>query len=96
MKTYNADLFCKLVEVFPESLNVSKVVTNYEYYNGPWGQEKVYKGTETVNLAESILNTAQATTHGGTDIESGLRYIEEFRPKRVQRQETKLFLRNAE
>lgn len=92
MNAYNADLFCKLVEVFPESLNVSKVVTLYDYKPGPWGQEKVYKGTEVVTLAAGILATAQAFTRGGTDIESGLKYLDQYKRPKVQRQELKNFI----
>ena len=92
MKHYHADLVCKLKEVFPESLNVSKVIDRYDYKNGPWGQERVFVGTETVTLADMILSTAQAMTHDGTDIERGLKYLDVFKRPRVRRQEMKNFI----
>lgn len=90
MHTYDIDLFLKLVEVFPAALNTSRVTDKIEYRPGRFGMEEVNAGTEIENLGEDILNTANATMikYGKA---AALRYIEEFRPARVQRQELKNF-----
>ena len=47
---YDTELFCKLYEVFPDSFDATAETATYEYENGPFGQEKVCTGKETVTL----------------------------------------------
>lgn len=93
MRTYNAELFTKLIEIWPESINYTKVINCYDYRPGPFGVEKVFTGTEVENLGECILTTAQAISRGGTDIARALEYIESFSPERVKKQEYRNFVR---
>lgn len=90
---YDVDLFMALAQVFPASLNTSRVYEVYEDQPGPWGMEKVFKGCKTESLAEDILATATATmrTYGK---DRALRYIDEFKPARVQRAELLNFNRH--
>ena len=92
MRTYDVEQFMRLVEVWPESLNMSKVVSIYEDKPGRFGMERVYKGTETITLAASILDTANAIgIKYGND--RALSYVDEFKPARVKKQETANFLK---
>ena len=93
MMTYDLDLFMALVQTFPDSMNLSRVVEIYDDQPGPWGMERVFKGTETITLAGCILDTATATmkTYGK---DRALEYIAEFKPARVQRAEMLNFNRN--
>lgn len=93
MQTYPVELFMKLAEVFPESLNTSRVVEDFEDKPGPWGMERVSKGFVTENLGADILNTAKAISRGGAYMDDGLRYLETFRKPSVQKSEIKNFLK---
>lgn len=92
MKAYDVDLFLHLAQVFPAALNTSRVVDTYESRPGPWGIERVYTGTETEILAADILDTATATMRNYGK-ERALRYIDEFKPAKVQRAELLQFNR---
>ncbi len=95
MIAYSLDLFLKLAEVFPDAFDVVKTSSSYEYRPGPFGVESVCTGTETVNLAECILSTAQAITRGGVDLERGILYLDSFAGKAAQQQEIRSFLKNS-
>ena len=68
----DARLFLKLQEVFADSFNHTKEVERIDRIAGPWGIEEyrtcIY---DTVTLAEQILLTANAISHGGGTIWSG-------------------------
>lgn len=89
--TYNIDLFCKLFEVFPDSFVTSKESTSRPVINGRFGQELGEPETKTVNLAECILNTANAIQlkYG----ERAIKYLEQFSDPNEQRKEMLVFLR---
>ena len=91
MTTISMDLTLHLWEVFPDAFSTSKVTPTYDTMNGPWGTEEVLTGCTTSTLAECILLTAQALSHGET--EAALRYLDSFKPAWVQRREIRNYLR---
>lgn len=86
----NVDLFTKLWEVFPDSFSYSHKYKKTEWKAGPWGMEEIEAGEGTANLAENILNNANAIMikYG---LDRALKYIEEFKPAKVQAREIKNF-----
>ena len=87
-------LFLKLNEVWADVFQYTRTekVEVVREYAGAYGIEKIHTGEyieKTYSLADDILNTAQATTHNGTDMERGLRYLDMFKKKSVQRNELK-------
>jgi len=91
MKTYNCDLMVALWDIFPGAFDVSKVSPVVEYRPGRFGVEEITTGTEIINLAACILNTANATMikYG---LDSALEYIRSYKPEKVQRNEIACFL----
>lgn len=91
----DAMLFLKLQEVFADSFNHTKEVERIDRIAGPWGIEEyrtcIY---DTVTLAEQILLTANAISHGGTDMERALDYLDAFKKKRLQENAIDSFYKN--
>ena len=87
-------LFLKLSEVWADVFKYTRTekVEIVKEYAGAYGIEKIHTGEyveHTFSLADNILHTAQAMTHDGTDIERGIKYLEMFKKKSVQRSELK-------
>ena len=91
MTTIDANLALHLWEIFPDAFSTTKTAPTYDTFNGPWGTEEVQTGETRVVLAECILMTANALSHG--DEERALRYLGGFKPAWVQRREIRNFLR---
>ena len=87
-------LFLKLSAVWADVFQYTRTekVEIIKEYAGAYGIEKIHTGEyveHTFSLADNILHTAQAMTCGGTDIERGLKYLDMFKKKSVQRSELK-------
>ena len=87
-------LFLKLSEVWADVFQYTRTekVEIVKEYAGAYGIEKIHTGEyveHTFSLADNILHTAQAMTHDGADIERGIKYLEMFKKKNVQRSELK-------
>ena len=91
MTTIPSEIFMKLWEVFPDCFSVKGTAKIYETYNGPWGTEEIFKGTQIVTLSEFIANTANAISRGGRYMEKALAYIDTFKSAKVQAREIKNF-----
>lgn len=91
----DARLFLKLQEVFADAFNHTKEVERIDRIAGPWGIEEyrtcIY---DTVTLAEQILLTANAISHGGDDMERALNYLDAFKKKRQQENAIDSFYKN--
>lgn len=90
----DARLFLKLQEVFADAFNHSKQVERIDRIAGPWGIEEyrtcIY---DTVTLAEQILLTANAISHGGNDMDRAIKYLDMFKKKRIQKNAIDQFYR---
>lgn len=86
-----AELFTELYKIFPEAFSITRTYTKHKYRPGPFEIEEEEAGTGTENLAECILYTANSISNAG--IERGLKYLQVFKSKAVQRQEIKSFLK---
>ena len=86
---YDADLFAKLYEVFPDSFTITKTTTTRPIVNGRFGQEYGDAETTTSNLAECILSTAQAIKLKYGD--RAIKYIEQFQSPEEQRKDILAF-----
>ena len=91
----DARLFLKLQEVFADAFNHSKQVERIDRIAGPWGIEEyrtcIY---DTVTLAEQILLTANAISHGGNDMDRAINYLDMFKKKRIQKNAIADFYKN--
>ena len=86
---YDADLFAKLYEVFPDSFTITKQVTEREVINGRFGQELGEPKTVIVNLADCILSTAQAIKLKYGD--RATKYIMQFADTKEQKKDILAF-----
>lgn len=90
----NIELFLKLQEVFADAFNHTKQVERIDRIAGPWGIEEyrtcIY---DTVTLSEQILLTANAISHGGTDMDRAIKYLDMFKKKRIQKNAIDQFYR---
>ena len=91
----DARLFLKLQEVFSDAFNHTKEVERIDRIAGPWGIEEyrtcIY---DTVTLSEQILLTANAISHGGTDMDRAIKYLDMFKKKRIQKNAIDDFYKN--
>lgn len=91
----NIELFLKLQEVFSDAFNHTKEVERIDRIAGPWGIEEyrtcIY---DTVTLSEQILLTAQAISRGGADLDRGIKYLDDFKSKKIQQNAIKQFYKN--
>ena len=88
-----AELVLHLWEVFPVSFNINKTTSSFETVNAGSGTYERCTGSETENLAECILNTANAFCRPRSDLSGGLRYIDEYKPGYIQQREIRSFLK---
>lgn len=93
MMTFDPEIVMKIWEVFPESFNVTKKSPVTAFVPGEFGVNEVVADEETVILAECIANTATAFSRNGTDMDRAMKYIEGYKPYRIQQREIRNFLK---